>query len=74
MQSSMKDLGNLTLKAMEDLLAGSRKIIWTREDSDTSYGFIARRFKATELQQTGQAQARRGEAVSGEGHHHQQRN
>lgn len=41
MQISMKDLDKLSLKAMEDLLAGSRKIIWTTEDADTSYGFIA---------------------------------
>jgi transposase InsO family protein len=41
MQISMKDLEKLTLKAMEELLAGSRKIIWTTEDSHASYGFIA---------------------------------
>jgi transposase InsO family protein len=41
MQISMKDLEKLTLKAMEDLLAGSRKITWTSEDSEASYGFIS---------------------------------
>ncbi len=36
----MKGLDELTLKAMEDLLAASRNQ-WTTEDSDTSFGFIA---------------------------------
>jgi transposase InsO family protein len=41
MQISMKDLEKLSLNEMEDLLAGSRKITWTTEDEETSYGFIA---------------------------------
>jgi hypothetical protein len=40
MQISMKDLDKLTLKAMEDLLAGSGKTTWTTEDSETKYDFI----------------------------------
>lgn len=40
MQISMKDLEKLTLSEMEDLLAGSRKITWTTEDSETKYDFI----------------------------------
>jgi hypothetical protein len=40
MQISMKDLEKLTLSEMEDLLAGSRKIKWTTEDSETKYDFI----------------------------------
>jgi hypothetical protein len=40
MQISMKDLEKLSLKEMEDVLASSRKITWTTEDSETKYGFI----------------------------------
>lgn len=40
MQISMKDLEKLTGSEMEDLLAGSRKITWTTEDSETKYDFI----------------------------------
>jgi hypothetical protein len=40
MQISMKDLEKLTLSEMEDLLAGSRKITWTTEESETKYDFI----------------------------------
>jgi len=40
MQISMKDLEKLTLREMEDLLAGSRKVTWTTEDPGTKYDFI----------------------------------
>jgi transposase InsO family protein len=40
MQISMKDLEKLTLSEIEDLLAGSRKITWTTEDSETKYDFL----------------------------------
>ena len=41
MQISMKDLEKLTLREMEDLLAGSRKISWTSEDAEAKYNFIS---------------------------------
>src|ERR1700722_8916033 len=40
MQISMQNLEKLSLSEMEDLLAGSRKITWTTEDSETRYDFI----------------------------------
>jgi transposase InsO family protein len=41
MQISMKDLEKLTLSEMEDLLAGSRKITWTNENTEAKYNFIS---------------------------------
>jgi transposase InsO family protein len=41
MQISMKDLEKLTLREMENLLAGSRKITWTSEDGEAKYHFIS---------------------------------
>jgi transposase InsO family protein len=41
MQISMKDLEKLSLSEMEDLLAGSRKITWTSEDTEAKYNFIS---------------------------------
>ena len=37
----MKDLEKLTLREMEDLLAGSRKIRGTSEDAEAKYNFIS---------------------------------
>jgi NADH:ubiquinone oxidoreductase subunit D len=41
MQISMKDLEKLTLREMEDLLAGSRKVRWTSENTEAKYNFIS---------------------------------
>jgi transposase InsO family protein len=37
----MEELEKLTLSEMEDLLAGSRKITWTSEDTEAEYDFIS---------------------------------
>jgi hypothetical protein len=41
MHISMKDLEKLSLSEIKDLLAGSRKIAWTSEDTGAKYNFIS---------------------------------
>ena len=71
MQISMKDLEKLSLSEMEDLLAGSRKIHMDNRRLGDKVWLHHGGTETAELQQTGQARARGGEAVSDEGDGHQ---
>ena len=46
MQFSMKNLDQLSLSEMEELLSSSRKVIWQSEDSEAKYVWIAAVLKA----------------------------
>jgi hypothetical protein len=46
MQFSMKNLDQLSLREMEELLSSSRKVTWKAEDEGAKYGWIASVLKA----------------------------
>jgi len=53
MQFSMKNLDQLSLNEMEELLSSSRKVIWQTEDNEAKYAWVAAVLKAQRYSKLG---------------------